>query len=73
MLRHPGAINEEAGEQAQCERAGDVDDEGSVGESIAEQPGRGDVDAVAERAADPGADEDDEVKHKPPTAARMRL
>ena len=31
------------------------------------------IHAVAERATDPGAKKYDQVKHKPPTAARVRL
>ena len=68
----PRPEGEIAGEQSHQERAGDVDDQGSEREAEAELAGSGEVDAVAQRAADAGAEKDDEVQHKPPTAASLR-
>src|SRR5690348_1481407 len=72
VLRNTCAIREIAGQESYRERAGHIDDQRPEREAEPEQPRRPDIHAVAQRAADPGTDEDDQVKHGPPTAARLR-
>ena len=72
MLRDAGTEGEIAGEQTHQERANNVHDERSEREFVAQKARCADVHSVAERATKTGSDEDNEVEHKPPTAARLR-
>ena len=66
----PGAIGEIARKQAHHERPGDVHDEGAEWKSEAEQLRGADIDPVTKRSADSGADENNQIEHKPPTARK---
>src|SRR5438309_12001938 len=72
VLVDAGPEGEIAGKQAHRERTDNVHDQRSEREAVAEQPRRHHVDPVTESAADPGAEEDDQIEHNPPTAAELR-
>ena len=73
VLRNAGAISEIAGKEAHQKRARDIHDQGSKGKTIAEQPRRTDVHSVAQRTTQTGTKEHNQIKHKPPTAAELRM
>src|SRR6476659_4481497 len=73
VLTETGPEGEIPRQEAHQERTGDVDDQRSERKAVAEQPGRADVDAMSQRTADTRSEKDDQVKHRPPTAAKSRL
>src|SRR5439155_15762764 len=72
VLRDTGTKSEIAGERAHDERTEDIDDQRSEREAVTEHAHRRDIDTVPKRAPDAGAEKDDQIKHKPPTAADLR-
>src|SRR5258705_9934713 len=64
MLADPRAEGEITGEQANCERSNEIDDQCAEWKAEAEQLRRADVDPVATRAANSGPEEYDQIKHR---------
>jgi hypothetical protein len=72
MLANARAEGKIAGKQAHHERADDIDDQGPEREAISQEARGADIHSVTKGPADPGPNKDDQVKHKPPTAAVLR-